>query len=221
MAHNAFDTASISTAQMPNAQPDISAMVAARICHDLVSPLGAIGNGIELLQVAGQTNGPELELVAESTSSANAKLRFFRVAFGYVWSDQMISQAEIRSILSGLAPFQKHNVIWQCSIDLTRKKAKLAFLLLMCLETTLGWGGEIEIAIWDGGARMIARSDRLKLDDSLWQSLESGQEISEITSARVQFALAVSELRAQDSQIKLTEWACTLALDVTFGTTDT
>ncbi len=192
-------------------------MVAARICHDLVSPLGAIGNGIELMELSGQSGGAELDLVAESTRNANAKLRFFRIAFGTVTPEQLISQAEIRSILDSLGRFQKHKVIWQCSGDPTRRQVKLVFLLLMCLETTLPWGGEIEIAVWPEGARLIARSERLKIDDNLWQPFETGAELTELSSARVQFALALAEIAAQSGKIGLAERASTLTLDIAFG----
>lgn len=217
MAHGFLHTASQVSAQTPIDQPDISAMVAARICHDLVSPLGAIANGLELMQAAGMARGAELDLVLESTNSANAKLRFFRVAFGMVTADQMISQAEIRSILTSLGLFQKHRVIWQCNTDLSRRQVKMVFLLLMCLETTLPWGGEIEIAVWEEGARLVARSERLKIDDTLWTALGAGNEIFEMSSARIQFALAREELRAQECRVNLTEGAGTMTLDLTFA----
>ena len=62
--------------------PDLSALVSARLCHDLISPMGAIGNGLELLQLAGGPAGAELALVNDSLATALAKLRFYRVAFG-------------------------------------------------------------------------------------------------------------------------------------------
>ena len=74
---------------------DISALVSSRICHDLVSPLGAIGNGVELLGMSGAPEGPELQLINESVENANARLRFFRIAFGAASADQVISRSEI------------------------------------------------------------------------------------------------------------------------------
>ncbi|MGY6696909.1 MAG: histidine phosphotransferase family protein [Roseinatronobacter sp.] len=216
MAHGVLHTVSESAAQTPIAPLDLSAMVAARICHDLVSPLGAIGNGLELMELSGQPVGAELDLVAESTRNANAKLRFFRIAFGSVTPEQLISQAEVRSILESLGKFQKHKVIWQCCGDPTRRQVKLVFLLLMCLETTLPWGGEIEIAVWQEGARLIARSERLKIDDDLWQPFETGENLTELSSARVQFALALAEIAAQSARVGLSERASTLTLDITF-----
>ena len=53
--------------------PDLSALIGSRICHDLISPIGAIGNGVELLMMEGRA-GPEVALIAESVAAANAQI---------------------------------------------------------------------------------------------------------------------------------------------------
>ena len=215
MAHNIVHTAPKGADQIPITPQDLSAMVAARICHDLVSPLGAIGNGLELMQASQVMQGPEIELVAESTNCANAKLRFFRVAFGIVSADQMISQSEINSILRAMEAHQRHKVIWQGGgATLTRRHVKLIFLLLMCLETALPWGGNIDVMAHAGGVQLIARAERMKIDDALWACLGSGVLLGDISSSRVQFLLAGLELRAQGARLGMLEHASSLALDL-------
>ena len=216
MAHERMHTAPQGAAQIPMSPQSLSAMVAARICHDLVSPLGAIGNGVELLQVTG-SGGPELDLLAESTQNASARLRFFRVAFGIISADQMISRAEITSILTALNAHQKHTLAWRCEAELSRRQVKLVFLMLMCLETVLPWGGDIEIADHGNGVRLQARSERLKIDDDLWSALQSGQQITDLTSARIQFALALAEITAQHCRIEVQEHAGALMLNMQFA----
>jgi histidine phosphotransferase ChpT len=61
---------------------ELTSLIGSRICHDLISPLGAIGNGVELLAMSEVAKGPEMSLIAESVENANARIRFFRVAFG-------------------------------------------------------------------------------------------------------------------------------------------
>ena len=61
---------------------NLAALVGSRICHDLISPIGAINNGLELLGMSGDMSGPELELISDSVANANARIRFFRIAFG-------------------------------------------------------------------------------------------------------------------------------------------
>ena len=61
---------------------ELNDLIGSRICHDLISPLGAIGNGVELLTMSGMTEVPEMTLISESVENANARIRFFRIAFG-------------------------------------------------------------------------------------------------------------------------------------------
>ena len=56
-------------------RPDITGLVGARICHDLISPIGAIGNGIELLGLTGVAPGPEMQLISDSAAGAQARVR--------------------------------------------------------------------------------------------------------------------------------------------------
>ena len=70
---------------------DLLSLLGSRICHDLVNPLGAIGNGVELLQMTG-ARGPELELVEGAVAAAQARLRFFRIAFGAAAPDQNVAR---------------------------------------------------------------------------------------------------------------------------------
>ena len=64
---------------------NIAALIRSRICHDLISPIGAIGNGVELLTMSASAGGsPELDLIADSVHNANARIRFFRIAYGAV-----------------------------------------------------------------------------------------------------------------------------------------
>ena len=61
-------------------QPDLAALVGSRICHDLISPIGAIGNGVELLALTDGDTGAEMELISESVQNASARIRYLRIA---------------------------------------------------------------------------------------------------------------------------------------------
>ena len=59
-------------------EADLASLVAARLCHDLVSPLGAIGNGVELIEMGGQPasgKSPEMALISDSVAAARASDR--------------------------------------------------------------------------------------------------------------------------------------------------
>ena len=68
---------------MPIDTAKLATLVASRLCHDLVSPVGAISNGLELIALAGTPGPEEMELIEQSCTSATARLNFFRVAFAF------------------------------------------------------------------------------------------------------------------------------------------
>lgn len=164
----------------------LAALIGSRICHDLISPVGAIGNGLELMQMDGRT-GPELALVNESLANAQARIRFFRVAFGAAEDGQTIGETELRRILGDLAGAARQVVQWQIAGDVARSGVRLAFLAIMCLESALPFGGTITVSR-DGAAWQIAgRSDKLLVDEKLWGALN--RPGVDVTPSEVQFAL--------------------------------
>ena len=175
---------------MSRDERDINALLGSRICHDLISPLGAIGNGLELLSMSGAAAVPELALIADSVENANARIRFFRVAFGVASPGQGLGAAEIRGILGDLMRGARLSVEWQPEGESLRSEVKLAFLLILCLETAMPWGGRITVARADGRWSLYGAAERMKLDPALWAALQDGSSVLELSSAQVQFALA-------------------------------
>jgi len=175
--------------------PDLTALLGSRICHDLISPIGAIGNGVELLMMDGSTRGPEIALIAESVANANARIRFFRIAFGAASADQRIGRAEVTSILSDLTRGGRLVIDWQSPPDLPRPAAKLAFLLIQCLESALAFGGRITVVAGATGWTLTGQAPRMKVDADLWRLLSNRNATPAITAAQVHFALVPEALR--------------------------
>ncbi len=136
---------------------DLNALIGSRICHDLISPLGAIGNGVELLTMSGAVAVPEVALIAESVDNANARIRFFRVAFGAARTGVDMGRPEIVSILDAVFEGGRLSVDWQVEGDCRRMDVKLTFLLVQCLEAALPWGGAVTVSEDGGVWRMEGR----------------------------------------------------------------
>lgn len=185
---------------MPD-RPDLTALTGSRICHDLISPIGAIGNGVELLLMDGATRGPEIALIAESVANANARIRFFRVAFGGAGQDQRIGRPDLASILDDISRGGRLQVTLTCPPEVARREAKLALLSLMCCETAMAFGGRI--AIERGGARwtVTGQAPRLKIDAGLWEVLSNPHAAIEITPAQVHFALLAEDIARQGRRL--------------------
>lgn len=172
----------------PATNDDLTALLGSRICHDLISPLGAIGNGIELLMMSGATLGPEITLISESVSNANARIRFFRIAYGLASPGQTVSRNEIRSILDDMTRGGRLSIDWQVDGDALRTDVKLACLALQCMESALPHGGRVTVSRPDGWV-IETKAERLKIDPPLWSRLEGAGPGTEIAAAHVQFAL--------------------------------
>ncbi|KMW56724.1 Signal transduction histidine kinase [Candidatus Rhodobacter oscarellae] len=168
---------------------NIAALLGSRICHDLVSPIGAISNGVELLQMSGDASGPEIELIHESVENANARIRFFRIAFGVASPQQVVGANEVRDILTSLTRNTRMEMDWQSAADHTRADVKLIFLLLQCFEAAMPWGGHITITHSGGTWQVSGTSDRMKIRAELWDALQNKNQNAEISASEVQFLL--------------------------------
>lgn len=142
--------------------PKLASLIASRICHDLISPVGAISNGLELMSLGGAVGtGPEMALISDSCSNANARIRLFRIAFGFATDAARVSDTECRTILEASYADSRIDVIWTATGDLPRQEVQLAFLALQCVETTIPHGGQITCGRDDGRWTLTATGPRL------------------------------------------------------------
>ncbi|MEZ5779742.1 MAG: histidine phosphotransferase family protein [Paracoccaceae bacterium] len=177
---------------------DLTSLLGSRICHDLISPLGAIGNGVELLGMTAATAGPEVALIAESVNNANARIRFFRIAYGAAERGHAVARREVLSVLEDVTRGGRLSVDWQVPGDVARPTVKLAFLALQCMETALPFGGRVTIGS-DGPAwRIEGHGEKLRVEPALWSRItERNAGTAGLAPAHVQFALLPAELARQ------------------------
>lgn len=173
-------------------QPErrLGALIASRICHDLVSPVGAISNGLELMSLAGAPDGLEITLVADSAAHANARLRFFRVAFGLSGDGANMSGHEIRSVLSDTYT-AKVTCDWQVDGPLTRQLTQAVFLALLCAEQAVPFGGIMTISGSEMRLMLSVTGERLAPVPEHWALLSKAKpyDLTDLPAAQVQFAL--------------------------------
>ncbi|GGL77587.1 histidine phosphotransferase family protein [Wenxinia marina] len=186
---------------------DIVALVGSRICHDLGSPLGAIGNGVELMTLAGDgPPSPEMELIAQSIETANAMLRFFRLAFGRAAPGSMVARDEIAQLLAAASRGGRLTYYWAVDDPQERAEVRAVLLTLMCFESALPRGGDVHIRRRGPRWEMWAEGDRLAVRQDLWSSLSApAKGPAEPAPAEVQFVLLPEVLAELDR---------TLAVDI-------
>lgn len=167
---------------------NLAALIGSRICHDLISPIGAINNGLELLDMSGGMPGPEMDLIQESVGNASARIRFFRVAFGAA-GEQEMGRSEVITILKDLKDGARLDVAWGPMDAQERKMVRMAFLALLCMENAMPYGGRIEISVDEDRWLLHGHADKLNIDETLWHILATGDAPSDLRPAQVQFAL--------------------------------
>jgi histidine phosphotransferase ChpT len=153
----------------------LAELIGSRLCHDLVNPLGAIGNGVELIEMTGSVRGPEMDLIRDAVRDAQARVKFLRVAFGAAGSQQVLSAREAKA--TAQAPWQNGRMTlnWTATTDLPRIQVKLGYLMLLCVETALPMGGNVTLGIDPAGQwRLEATGPRVALDEALWSVLRFG-----------------------------------------------
>lgn len=141
---------------MAQHKPDISALVGSRICHDLISPIGAIGNGMELMALSGLGGGAEMALINSSVGNANARIRFYRIAFGHSGAGHPVAITEVRDILRALSDGARVVFSSRHDRDIPRDQLRAIFLAMMCLESALPHGGEVTLEQRAAGGWRIA-----------------------------------------------------------------
>ncbi len=153
---------------------DLAALLCSRLCHDLLSPVGAINNGLELL---ADERDPEmrqrcLELLEQSARASADKLKFFRLAFGAAGGfGEMVPAEEPRELIGALvAANERLQFEWAASVQSLPKPAVKVLLNLAAIgldslvrggtlavgaEMRDGPGGKVtEIAVRASGARV-------------------------------------------------------------------
>lgn len=198
-------------------QEDICGLLASRICHDLISPIGAISNGIELLELEPQLGrSAEIALVRESVENAAARIRFIRVAFGMAGESQYLARSEVQGLLADWLAHGRLAADWQVEGDHPRLEIRRVFLALMCLESALPLGGLLRVTRGPASWVLNARAARTRIEPGLWRLLteKAPYPPEELSPARVQFLLLLSDLGASAAEVRLIEHEGGLDLEI-------
>lgn len=192
---------------------NIAALISSRICHDLASPLGAIGNGLELLELSGISQTPEMALLNESIEAANARIQFFRISFGATAEGAMLSPEVIGRVLTDYYADKRVNVRWEHLLSVPRSTGKLLLLLVQCAETALPYGGEIRV-YQKGDLWFLEGKGRLNMTSQVWQ-IFTGNSLNEpLQSSEVQFELATELARQSALRIHVNKTDETLQISL-------
>jgi histidine phosphotransferase ChpT len=128
---------------------DLAALLCSRVCHDLISPAGAIVNGLEVLEEAkdDETRSFAMELIKKSARTASARLQFCRIAFGAAGSaGAQIDLGDAENVARGFIEDEKVKLAWNLPRALMPKnRVKLLLNMLLVATASIPRGGVVAI----------------------------------------------------------------------------
>ena len=192
---------------------DLASLLCSRLCHDLMSPVGALNNGLEVLADEQDPDMREkcLELLSESARASANKLKFFRLAFGAAGGfGEAIDTREAQTALAGiLGPERRIEFGWMVADSKLPKGAvKLLLNLALIAADALVRGGRLDVGAEtrDGEIEMVIRGEgpRILLDPTFRDTLAG--KAAEVVEPRAAGAyLAHSLVREGGGTIKLSD----------------
>jgi histidine phosphotransferase ChpT len=129
---------------------DLAALLCSRVCHDIISPVGAINNGLELLDEGG-ADEDAMQLIRTSARNASARLQFARIAFGAAGSAGMvIDTGDAEAVATAFLRNEKPELTWSGRRALLPKnKVKLLLNLILVALAAIPRGGKIGVTLDD------------------------------------------------------------------------
>jgi histidine phosphotransferase ChpT len=137
----------------------VSELLSSRLCHDLVGPIGAINNGVELVTEFGEdVKGDALDLIGSSARNAARKLQFLRFAFGAAGIAGSDLMTEAQRLAGEYFVSSKISVEWKRSDKepkMTPRLVKLMLNMLMLMAEALPRGGRLAAGVSIEGGKAV------------------------------------------------------------------
>ena len=126
---------------------DLAALLCSRVCHDLISPVGAIMNGLEVMEEGKdeETSKFAMDLIKKSARTASAKLQFCRIAFGAAGSaGAQIDTGDAEKVTRGLMEIGRASVAWNLPrMLLAKNRVKLLLNMMLLAAQAIPRGGQL------------------------------------------------------------------------------
>jgi len=195
----------------PGPAPDaleLAALLCSRVCHDLISPVGAIVNGLEVLDDNPKPEDREfaLDLIRKSAKTASARLQFCRLAFGAAGSaGAQIDLGDAQTMARGHIEDAKTTIVWNLPrLLLPKNRVKLLLNMLVIAQQTIPRGGTLTIDPIGDGETMRFRVTSAGLNARVQQN------IADLLSASS--AASIDAHAVQPYYTRLLAQACGLAV---------
>ena len=197
-------------------------LLCSRLCHDLISPVMAVNNGVELLDEDGGKVSEEIrDLLATSAASAASRLQFFRLAYGMGGQDATpVGMAEAGRLVRGIAHNGKVKINWPADHDgsgkeLPKEAARLLLKLVELGLEALPRGGALGVEVANGRTielRVTATGNGAGLDEDRMKALNGSADVSALTARSVPAYIAARAAERIGGRLETTPGSNTLTL---------
>jgi len=170
---------------------DLAALLCSRVCHDVISPVGAIANGLELIddpEMDEETKETALDMVRSSARTASAKLKFCRIAFGAAGSaGAPIDMSEAGETATAFVGSEKVKLDWQAPREnRPKQQVKLVLNMLLMAMSGIPRGGKVVINVDGDVFTARAQGDRAKVPEAVAQVVEGSADLTTLDARLVQ-----------------------------------
>jgi len=156
---------------------DLAALLCSKVCHDLISPVGAIVNGLEVLDDNPKPEDRDfaLDLIRKSAKTASARLQFCRLAFGAAGSaGAQIDLGDAQTMARGQIEDGKTTITWNLPrLLLPKNRVKLLLNMMVIAQQTIPRGGMLTVDPLGEGETMSFRVTATGLNARLPQNIVS------------------------------------------------
>ncbi len=179
---------------------DLAALLCSKVCHDVISPVGAIANGLEVLEDEKDAEMREIamDLVRRSSRQASAKLQFCRIAFGAAGSaGSSIDTGDAEDVAKKFIGEDKVELEWAIPREIRPKnQVKLMLNMVMLAISSIPRGGKITMDVsGSGGLTARAEGKNAKVPEKTLTMLEGDaqQDAMDARLAQVYYTLRLAK----------------------------
>jgi histidine phosphotransferase ChpT len=191
---------------------DLAALLCSRVCHDVISPVGAIVNGLEVLAEDKDAGMREfaMEMINKSAKAASARLQFARIAFGAAGSaGSAIDTGDAENVARGFLNDDKIRLSWSGPrLLMPKNRVKLLLNLLVIGASCIPRGGSLDCVIEGDGDTptftVTAQGKNARIPHGVEQSIAGSPENGMVDAHGVQPFYAGMIARASDMTVEIT-----------------
>ena len=188
-----------------------ASLLASRICHDLISPVGAVNNGLEILADESDPEMTEqaMALIKSSAAGASSKLQFMRLAFGAAGNvSETVSLEEARSLAEGLTETAPTRLDWQVGASsLDKSVVKLLLNMILVGFEALPRGGVLRVGVQRAGATNLmisAEGPKARLPEKAADILRNGAPLDMVEPREANMLLTHTLATELDAILQVT-----------------